>query len=127
MARALAQAGADVCIWGTNPTRNAQAKAELDASGRRVLALECDVGEEAAVQRAFADTLTEFGRVDGCFANAGVSGRGVSSFLEMSSAEWHRVTRVNLDGAFYTFRSAAKGYERSTAPPHSARRRLVMT
>ena len=89
-------------------TKNAQAKAELDATGRRVLALECDVGDEAAVEQAFATTLTELGRVDGCFANAGVSGRGVASFLEMSSAEWHRVTRVNLDGAFYTFRTAAK-------------------
>ena len=57
---------------------------------------------------AFAATLQEFGRVDGCFANAGVGGRGVASFLEMSSAEWHRVTRVNLDGAFYTFRAAAQ-------------------
>ncbi len=108
MARALAQAGADIVIWGTNPTKNAQAKAELDATGRRVLALECDVGDETAVEHAFATTLTEFGRVDGCFANAGVSGRGVASFLEMSNAEWHRVTRVNLDGAFYTFRAAAK-------------------
>jgi len=108
IARALAQAGADIAIWGTNPTKNASAKAELDAFGRRVLALECDVGDEAAVEHAFATSLTEFGRVDGCFANAGVSGRGVSSFLEMSSAEWHRVTRVNLDGAFYTFRTAAK-------------------
>lgn len=108
MARALAQAGADIAIWGTNPTKNAQAKADLDATGRRVLALECDVGDEAAVEQAFATTLTEFGRVDGCFANAGVSGRGVASFLEMSNAEWHRVTRVNLDGAFYTFRAAAK-------------------
>ena len=52
--------------------------------------------------------LETFGRVDGCFANAGVSGRGGHTFLEMTSAEWHRVTRVNLDGAFYTFRTAAK-------------------
>jgi NAD(P)-dependent dehydrogenase (short-subunit alcohol dehydrogenase family) len=108
MARALAQAGADVAIWGTSPDKNAQAKAELDATGRRILALLCDVGDEAEVEQAFAATLDELGRVDGCFANAGVSGRGVASFLEMSSAEWHRVTRVNLDGAFFTFRTAAR-------------------
>ena len=33
---------------------------------------------------------------------------GRASFLEMSSEQWHRVLRVNLDGAFYTFRAAAR-------------------
>ncbi|MGE0225003.1 MAG: SDR family NAD(P)-dependent oxidoreductase [Acetobacteraceae bacterium] len=108
MAKALAQAGADVAIWGTNAAKNAAAKQEVEKAGRRVLTLECDVGDEAAVDAAFARTVDALGRVDGCFANAGVSGRGVTTFLEMSSEEWHRVTRINLDGAFYTFRAAAR-------------------
>lgn len=108
MAEALAQAGADVAIWGTNAVKNAAAEARLRAHGRRVLTLECDVGDEAAVEAAFARTLEVLGRVDGCFANAGVSGRGVASFLEMPTAEWNRVLRVNLHGAFYTFRTAAR-------------------
>ena len=108
MAQALAEAGAHIAIWGTNPAKNAAAKAKLDATGRRVFALQCDVGDEHAVEHAFAATLDLLGRVDGCFANAGVSGRGGASFLEMTSDEWHRVTRVNLDGAFYTFRTAAR-------------------
>jgi NAD(P)-dependent dehydrogenase (short-subunit alcohol dehydrogenase family) len=108
MARAVAEAGADVAIWGTNAKKNATAKAELSASGRNILALECDVSDEKAVDAAFAETLTRLGRVDGCFANAGVSGRGTASFMEMSSEEWHRVLKVNLDGAFYTFRAAAR-------------------
>jgi NAD(P)-dependent dehydrogenase (short-subunit alcohol dehydrogenase family) len=108
MARAMAQAGADIAIWGTNAAKNAAAAKTLEATGRRVLALACDVGDEAAVDAAFARTVETFGRVDGCFANAGVSGRGGHSFLDMTSAEWHRVTRINLDGAFYTFRAAAR-------------------
>ena len=108
MARAMAEAGADIAIWGTNADKNAAAKADLATTGRRIFTLECDVGDEAAVETSFARTLEEFGRVDGCFANAGVSGRGGKPFLEMTSAEWHRVTRVNLDGAFYTFRTAAR-------------------
>ena len=35
-----------------------------------MLALECDVGDESAVEAAFAETLHAMGRVDGCFANA---------------------------------------------------------
>lgn len=109
MARAVAEAGADVAIWGTNEEKNAQARAELETTGRRVLALKCDVGDEAAVEAAFKQTVGELGRVDGCFANAGVSGRsGHRSFMEMTADEWHRVLRVNLDGAFYTFRAAAR-------------------
>lgn len=108
MALAMAQAGANVAIWGTSAAKNAAAAERLRATGRKALALECDVGDEAAVEAAFAGTLEAFGRVDGCFANAGVSGRGGHTFLEMTSEEWHRVTRVNLDGAFYTFRTAAR-------------------
>jgi hypothetical protein len=108
MALAMAQAGADIAIWGTNAAKNAAAAETLEATGRTVLALECDVGDEAAVDAAFARTVETLGRVDGCFANAGVSGRGGHGFLDMTSAEWHRVTRVNLDGAFYTFRAAAR-------------------
>jgi hypothetical protein len=108
MARALAAAGADVAIWGTNAAKNAAARDELASTGRKVVALACDVSDEKAVEAAFAETLAKLGRVDGCFANAGVSGRGTPSFLQMSSEEWHRVLKVNLDGAFYTFRTAAR-------------------
>jgi NAD(P)-dependent dehydrogenase (short-subunit alcohol dehydrogenase family) len=108
MARAMAQAGADVAIWGTNAKKNAAAEAELAASGKSVLALECDVADERAVEAAFAETVGKLGRVDGCFANAGVRGRGIASFLEMTGEEWQRVLKVNLDGAFHTFRTAAR-------------------
>ncbi len=108
MARALARAGADVAIWGRNTAKNAAAEAELAKFGRRVLALACDVGDETEVGAAFARTLDTLGRVDGCFANAGVSGRGAKSFLELTPAEWHRVLKVNLDGAFFTLQAAAR-------------------
>lgn len=108
MARAMAEAGADIAIWGTNAAKNAAAKSELAATGRRVIALECDVAEEATVDAAFAETLKQLGRVDGCFANAGVSGRGTPSFTQMTAEEWRRVLKVNLDGAFFTFRAAAR-------------------
>ncbi len=109
MAEALAAAGAEVCIWGTNEDKNREAAARLEAQGRRVLALVCDVADETAVEACFAETLDRLGRVDACFANAGVSGRaGVTSFVELSTEEWRRVTGINLDGAFFTFRAAAR-------------------
>jgi NAD(P)-dependent dehydrogenase (short-subunit alcohol dehydrogenase family) len=108
MAEALAQAGAGVCIWGTNAAKNAAAAEKLRAHGGNVLALACDVGDEPAVEQAYAQAVAHFGHVDACFANAGVIGAGVKSFADMSTVEWRRVTRVNLDGAFYTLRAAAR-------------------
>ena len=76
MAMAVAEAGADVAIWGTNAAKHAAAQTELAKTGRKIVALQCDVGDEAAVDSAFARTLDALGRVDGCFANAGVGGGG---------------------------------------------------
>ncbi len=109
MADGLAASGAAVCIWGTNEEKNAAAAEQLGKHGGRVLAMRCDVSDEAAVERAFAETVGTLGRVDSCFVNAGVPGRrGVASFMEMTTEDWRRVLSVNLDGAFYTLRAAAR-------------------
>lgn len=109
LAEGLAAAGAAVCIWGTSEARNAAAAEALARHGRPVRALRCDVSDEEAVEGAFAATLAAFGRVDACFANAGVSGQAAGRpFTEMSTAEWRRVLGVNLDGAFFTLRAAAR-------------------
>lgn len=103
----LARAGADVAVWGTNEEKNAAAVEHLRAHGRRAEAFRCDVGDEAQVEEAFAATVAALGKVDSCFANAGVPGTG-TPFVDTTLEEWHRVLRVNLDGAFLTFRAAAR-------------------
>lgn len=107
MASGMAQAGAEVSIWGTNADKNAAALTELEGHGTRVSALTCDVTDEIQVARCFEETLAYHGRVDGCFANAGVGGRG-TRFDDMSHEEWRQVLAVNQDGAFYTFKHAAR-------------------
>jgi NAD(P)-dependent dehydrogenase (short-subunit alcohol dehydrogenase family) len=108
MADAMAEAGAGICIWGTNPKKNEAATAQLKKHGGKVHSQIVDVGDEKQVQDAFAETVKVMGHVDNCVANAGVSGRGKGSILEMDYEEWRRVLRVNLDGVFFTFRAAAK-------------------
>jgi len=107
MAEGLAAAGADLVIWGSNPDKNATAEAKLLGHGRRVLAQRCDVGDERQVEACFAEALEKMGRVDACFANAGVSQRR-APFHELETTEWRRVMSVNLDGAFFTLRAAAR-------------------
>jgi NAD(P)-dependent dehydrogenase (short-subunit alcohol dehydrogenase family) len=107
MAEGLAQAGADLVIWGSNAEKNAAAENKLKSCGRRVLAQRCDVADEAQVEENFAAALKAMGRVDGCFANAGVS-QARAPLAELPTREWKRVLSVNLDGAFYTLRAAAR-------------------
>lgn len=110
MASALLAAGATVAIWGSNREKTQRAKAQLahecgDAS--RVHAFVCDVGDEAQVESAFAQSVAALGRVDACFANAGVSGKG-TPLVDMDLQEFRRVQRVNVEGVFLTFRAAAR-------------------
>lgn len=107
MARGLAGRGADLVIWGTNPSKNSNARAELEAFGVKVLDFLCDVGDRDQVESTFAASLEAAGRVDSCFVNAGVGGKA-ESFVSMSDDEWHRVMRTNLDGAFMTAQVAVR-------------------
>jgi NAD(P)-dependent dehydrogenase (short-subunit alcohol dehydrogenase family) len=106
IAQACAAAGADIAIWGTNPDKNRAAGEALASTGRRALAIRCDVSDEDDVVRAMHETVAGLGRVDTCFANAGIG--GLAPFERMTLAEWRRVTSVNLDGVFLTFREAAR-------------------
>lgn len=107
MARGLAGRGADIVIWGTNPAKNASARAELEIFGVRVADFLCDVGDREQVEATFTATLEQCGRVDACFVNAGVGGKA-ESFVTMTDDEWHRVMRTNLDGAFRTAQVAVR-------------------
>jgi NAD(P)-dependent dehydrogenase (short-subunit alcohol dehydrogenase family) len=106
MAEGLAQAGAKVVIWGQNPEKNAAASEKLRAFGGEVLAHQVNVADEQAVIAGMAEALAVMGRLDFVAANAGVGGG--AAFTEMTTEKWRRVTTVNLDAVFWTFREACK-------------------
>ncbi|HEY4942516.1 MAG TPA: SDR family oxidoreductase [Rhizomicrobium sp.] len=107
MADALAQAGADIVVWGTKDDKNADAVAKLKAHGVRAGARKVNVANEAEVIDAFGAAVQEFGRVDTVIANAGIGG-GAPSFSEMTIQTWRRVHAVNEEGVFFTLREACK-------------------
>ncbi|HEX2384007.1 MAG TPA: SDR family oxidoreductase [Acidimicrobiales bacterium] len=109
MADGLARCGADVWVWGTNPDKNAAALEQLERHGTRVAARRVDVAEEMEVMKGFEELIATFGRVDSCFANAGLAG-GLRNprFIDSTLDDWRAVTRVNLDGAYLTLREAAR-------------------
>ncbi len=77
---------------------HAAAQAVARSTGARAIC--CDVANEAAVCRAFA----QLGRVDVLVNNAGVCHYGLIS--QITPDEWRRLFAVNVDGAFYCIRAA---------------------
>jgi len=108
MARGLAKAGANVAIWARNADKNTAAVEELRALGQGdVLALTCDVAEDAAIETAMAQTLGTFGRVDVCFANAGISGAG-TAIPDITAAGWDHTMAVNTRGAALVYKHVTR-------------------
>jgi NAD(P)-dependent dehydrogenase (short-subunit alcohol dehydrogenase family) len=101
IAEALARQGCAVSIWGRSAAKNAGAAAALSATGARVHTQVCDVSEREQTERATLATLEAFGRIDGCFANAGIGGGGRTAFVDRTDDDWHRMLAVNLDGVVH--------------------------
>jgi NAD(P)-dependent dehydrogenase (short-subunit alcohol dehydrogenase family) len=103
-----AKQGADVVVWGRRANMNAEAAVALRALGApRAHTEAVDVSDEAAVVAAFASTVRAMGRVDCVFANAGLHHRA-DSFADLTSEHYHELLQVNLHGAFYSLREAAR-------------------
>jgi NAD(P)-dependent dehydrogenase (short-subunit alcohol dehydrogenase family) len=106
MAEAMAAAGADVVIWGTNAEKNAAAEKTLKAHGKRVATRKVNVANEQEVIDGMAAAIKEMGRVDCVVANAGIGGG--SPIQEMTTDLFRKVNSVNTEGVFWTLREASK-------------------
>lgn len=72
--------------------------AEMDPSGRRAMAVTCDVSKEDSVAVAFAKIYERFGRVDVLVNNAGITRDAM--FHKMTPAQMHQVMDVNFFGTY---------------------------
>ncbi len=77
--------------------------AELDPSGKRALALKCDVSKAAEVEEAVKAALARFGAVDILVNNAGITRDKM--FHKLDDADWEAVLNVNLKGPYYLCRA----------------------
>ncbi len=73
--------------------------ADIEAMGRRALAVRCDVTDRDQVDAAVARTIEELGSLDILVNNAGTLDH-VAQFHEQSPGLWERDLQVNLTGAF---------------------------
>jgi NAD(P)-dependent dehydrogenase (short-subunit alcohol dehydrogenase family) len=98
IALAYAREGADVALVARSEAEISQAAFEIQALGRKGLAIQADVSNPDDVRRLVAAVLDELGRVDILFNAAGV--RAVAPSEQLPFEQWQKVIDVNLTGSF---------------------------
>ena len=106
-ARALAKAGADIVLTSRKRETLAEFAREIEAMGRRVLALELDVRDEESIRRMAADAEAAFGQIAILVNNAGCNIRKPA--LEVTWDNWNQILETNLRGTFFVAQAVARG------------------
>lgn len=99
----LARRGADIAVIDLNDAR--ETVAEVQALGRRALAVQADVSQPEAVAAAADETLESFRSVDILVNNAGVY--PFRDFFDVDFDYWRKIHAVNLDSQFLMARAFA--------------------
>ncbi len=107
IALGLARSGWDVVVNYHRDAEGArQTINEIETLGRQAWVAQGDVGQEADVERMFAELDGAIGRIDLLVNNAGV--QTWCPLLELSLADFERTIRTNLIGAFLCTQAAAR-------------------
>jgi short-subunit dehydrogenase len=108
----LAQAGAMVTLAARRKALLEKLAERIVASGkRRPVIAECDVARDGDLERAVAETVGEFGKLDVVFANAGF---GVAGPLkQLSIVDYRRQFETNVFGVLRTVYAALLEIEKA--------------
>ena len=118
-AKALGDAGARIVITWFSDEAAARAVCASIGGADRAIAVQADVGDEAAVERLFVAAEKAFGMVSLLVNSAGLNMSGVT-IADMALAQFDRVIRSDLYGPFLTCRRLVRGLE-----AHGAKGRIV--
>ncbi len=103
-ALAMAREGARVAIVARTQDKLDAAAAEIRAAGGEVIAISCDVMDEAKVKAAVAQVVAKWGGVDILVNNAGTS--AARKFEDVSDEVWETDLGIKVYGAVYCSRAA---------------------
>lgn len=107
IATGLAEAGSDVALVDMDIEEAKKAAAQIaEATGRRLRAYQADVTDEKQVDDVVDRVVSDLGRLDAAFCNAGICMNIPAS--EMTLQQWQKVIDVNLTGVFLTARAAGR-------------------
>ncbi|MFN7998768.1 MAG: SDR family oxidoreductase [Bryobacteraceae bacterium] len=113
-AQAFAEAGAAVVLADFREAAVISEAQNLVASGHRAIAVRCDVSDDGEVEAMLNRTVSEFGRLDAAFNNAGVMAR-IASTGDSTREEWDRVIGINLRGVWSCMKYELRQMQRQGA------------
>jgi glucose 1-dehydrogenase len=102
----FAKAGAGVVLADIADEAGRATAAELGGAGLKARFIHCDVGDEGEVARLIEAAVAFGGALDVLVNNAGILDS--ADFLDLAAAEFDRVLRVNIRGAFLAGQAAAR-------------------
>jgi 3-oxoacyl-[acyl-carrier protein] reductase len=94
----LARNGADTVISDVNLEKAEETAREVEALGRKAMAIRADVAKYADVEKMVESVLERFGRIDILVNNAGIARDKL--MLRMTDEDWDAVLNINLKGTF---------------------------
>lgn len=112
-AEKLAENGAAVALADVNPESLQKSAAALSAKGRKAIAVQLDVTDDASIAAAIKRTVDAFGGLDILVNSAGIL--NASTIENMQRGEWNRVLEVNLTGTFFMIQAALPWLKKSPA------------
>lgn len=118
VAQAMGMEGANIVVNYHSGKEKAEEVADFITKNSKcgdAITFKCDVSKEKEVQDMFAKTISHFGTVDVCVANAGIQ---IDHALhEMSLEAWQKVIDVNLTGQFLCARESIREFLRRGMRP----------
>jgi len=99
IAELLAKNGVRVICVSKSADSCGATAAAITAAGGQAKALAVDVADGAAVAKASADLLAEFGQIDILINNAGITKDGL--LFRMSEDDWNNVMATNLTSCYH--------------------------
>ncbi|MGI8649366.1 MAG: SDR family NAD(P)-dependent oxidoreductase [Rubrobacter sp.] len=102
--KSLAEQGAAVAVVARRKDRLDSLVSEIEGAGGKALSVEADVTEQQQAIDAVEKTVSELGRLDTVFNNAGVMLLG--PIEDAPTEEWDRMVDINLRGLLYVAHAA---------------------
>ena len=106
LASALAEAGADVAIAGSEGSDMGDAMAAVKDQGRRAVAIPTDVTDSASVEAMVEGAISMFGKLDILVNNA--RAEFGKRFEDVTEAEWRTIMDFNVKSVFLCCRAVGK-------------------
>lgn len=108
----LAREGADIVVCDLDADSSGRVAAEIEALGRKAVAIPTDSSDKAQVDRLVAEGVRELGKIDILVNNAGIV--TTETILDLSQESWDRVVAVHLRSTFLCSQAVVRDMSQRT-------------